>query len=234
VAHGTPNQRMEPTPASAAPHLGSTRWGSASGGVAPGTVTASARGAAFGGRHAPRQCLARLIREALARLGLDEERIVATSNSGSARACGARALALLSIIVAAIAAPAHQATATFDQPPMLLEYVEPVVADSLVAAVVDSTVLIRVSLDTTGAVVHAEVISGDSLLRPAAVAAVEAWTWSPGYGGWEPVPVTFVVPVRFYPSRPDWRGLWSPWFDSRRARADSVSGEAQTTRSRPN
>jgi TolB protein len=56
---------MEPTPASAATHLGSKRWEWQSGGVAFGSVTASARGAAFGGRHTPRQCLARLIREAL-------------------------------------------------------------------------------------------------------------------------------------------------------------------------
>jgi len=35
------------------------------GGVAPGPDTASARGAAFGGRHTPRQCLARLIRDSL-------------------------------------------------------------------------------------------------------------------------------------------------------------------------
>jgi hypothetical protein len=185
-------------------------------------------------RSARASRLARLMGDSLARLGLDEERTVVTGNSGSARTSGALAVALLSMVAGAITAPAHQASATFDQPPMLLKYVEPVVADSLVAAAVDSTVLMFVSLDTTGAVVRTEVISGDSLLRSAAVAAVEAWAWSPGYGGWHPVSVTFAVPVRFYPSRPNWRGFRSPWFESRKAGADSASGEAQTTPSRPN
>jgi hypothetical protein len=160
--------------------------------------------------------------------------MLGTSENRRSRGSGARPLVLLAIIVTVVAAPFSEAAATFDQPPMLAEYVEPVVADSLVATAVDSIVLILVSLDETGAVVHTEVISGDSLLSPAAVTAVEAWTWTPGYGGAEPVPVTFAVPVRFYPSRPDWRALLSPWTVARRARADSTAGKEQTPASRPN
>jgi len=52
---------MEPTPASAAPHLGSKRWECKSGGVASGSVTRAASASPQRSRH----CLARLIREAL-------------------------------------------------------------------------------------------------------------------------------------------------------------------------
>jgi len=52
---------MDPTPASAAPHVGSTRWSVAAGGVAPGSVTRAASASPQRSCH----CLARLMREAL-------------------------------------------------------------------------------------------------------------------------------------------------------------------------
>ncbi len=58
----TPNKRMEPTPASAAPRLGTKRGEIWAGGVAPGSVTRAAPASP----QRSCQCLARLIREALA------------------------------------------------------------------------------------------------------------------------------------------------------------------------
>ena len=132
---------------------------------------------------------------------------------------------LLVSLAAALLGPAvarADETSDYDQPPMLQEYVEPVVADSAVAAARDSVVLVMVALDESGVVQELETVAGDSLLRAPALAAVRQWVFSPGYRGRDPVPVRFVVPVRFYPSQPSWRGSRPPWVEATEAEEDSA------------
>jgi hypothetical protein len=88
-------------------------------------------------------------------------------------------------------------------PPQLIHKVEPVAAESLLGAVQDTVVSVLIEIDTTGAVVAATPLEGDSLLFEAALHAIRQWRFRPY--GWpdRKMRASVAVPVVFKRSPPN-------------------------------
>ncbi len=91
----------------------------------------------------------------------------------------------------------------FDSPPKVLRRVEPVISDSLLAAARDSTVLVKVRVDTAGQPTEVEGLQGDWRLIPSACEAVEQWLFAPAECRGIPVWLDIVVRVEFGRSVPE-------------------------------
>ncbi len=91
----------------------------------------------------------------------------------------------------------------YDSPPKVLRRVEPAVSDSLLAAARDSTVLVKVRVDTAGQPTEVEGLQGDWRLIPYACEAVEQWLFAPAKCRGIPVWLDIVVRVEFGRSVPE-------------------------------
>ena len=88
----------------------------------------------------------------------------------------------------------------YDEAPKLLEQPPTSVADSLLAAVSDSTALVRVLVDTSGRVIVATVLHGSPELRQPALDVACGCVFKPARARGIPVPLAIVIPLRFVPS----------------------------------
>ena len=91
----------------------------------------------------------------------------------------------------------------YDSSPEVLHRVEPVIPDSLLSAVQDSTVFVKVRVDTAGRPTEVEGLRGDSLLLPYACEAVERWSFVPAKCRGIPIYLDIVVRVEFGQSLPE-------------------------------
>jgi periplasmic protein TonB len=83
------------------------------------------------------------------------------------------------------------------KPPRLLYGPNPVYPTLAKLGRIEGEVLIDAVIDAEGNVVQMQVVSGHSLLVPAALAALSQWKYEPTYLNDKPVPVQFIVTVRF-------------------------------------
>lgn len=81
--------------------------------------------------------------------------------------------------------------------PRLIHTVPPTYPAIANANRVEGEVKIQALIDESGKVTSAKVISGPSLLRNAAVAAVRQWKYSPATLDGKAIPMQYVVTVRF-------------------------------------
>jgi protein TonB len=79
----------------------------------------------------------------------------------------------------------------------LIHRVEPVYPRLAALARISGIVILEVTVDEKGNVSDVEVLRGDSLLDPAAVAAVKQWKYAPTILDGQPVPVIATVTVDF-------------------------------------
>ena len=87
------------------------------------------------------------------------------------------------------------------QPPQRTVYVAPVFPAIAIAARVSAVVVLECTIDPTGHVTDARVVTGHPLLDGAVLAAVRQWRYSPTRLNGVPVPVLLTVTVRFQPRR---------------------------------
>lgn len=99
---------------------------------------------------------------------------------------------------AAAVGPPTSTTAQ-EETPRLLHAVPPEYPDLARASGAEGKVVLRLTLDLQGRVIHAEVLEADAIssLVDAALAAVRGWLFSPARQGGRPVSVQVVVPIRF-------------------------------------
>ncbi len=83
------------------------------------------------------------------------------------------------------------------KPPVKIRDVAPVYPDIARRASVQGVVVIECTIDTTGRVVGAQVLSGHPLLAPAALEAVQQWIYVPTLLNGTPVSVIMTVTVNF-------------------------------------
>lgn len=101
-----------------------------------------------------------------------------------------------------LAAPANSQRASGDSssaPPELrvIKSVRPVYPLTAVEKGIYGQVLLRILVSETGEVESAEVVSGDELLRQAALDAIKQWKFEPYVEGGKPIPVRTAIPINF-------------------------------------
>ncbi len=80
-------------------------------------------------------------------------------------------------------------------------YVAPIYPEIARAARVSGTVVVECTIDPSGRVVDARVITGHALLNESALDAVRQWRYEPTRLNRVPVAVLMTVTVRFIPHR---------------------------------
>ena len=87
------------------------------------------------------------------------------------------------------------------KPPVRTVYVAPIYPEIARAARVSGTVVVECTIDPSGRVVDARVITGHALLNESALDAVRQWRYEPTRLNRVPVAVLMTVTVRFIPHR---------------------------------
>jgi protein TonB len=87
------------------------------------------------------------------------------------------------------------------KPPIRTVYVAPVYPDIARAAGVSAVVVVECTIDPTGHVADARVVTGHPLLDEAALSAVRRWRYTATRLNGVPVPVLMTVTVRFLARR---------------------------------
>jgi periplasmic protein TonB len=85
----------------------------------------------------------------------------------------------------------------YDQPPRLIRNVKPQYPQDAFIKKIEGTVVVEITIDSTGAVVNARVIQSIPLLDAAALATVKQWRFSPAMKAGRPVTIIAHAPVAF-------------------------------------